>query len=436
MNRALILAKREYLSTVMTKGFLVGLIAFPILMSGSVIAMTLLRNNADVTDRRLAIIDHTAVVIPMVNTAASERNTNQLFDEDGKQIHSAYIIEEIIPNRDDPQAQLLALSDRVRSKELYAFVEIGEGTLSPSTDIEHSYVRYYSKNSALDDTRAWFNESINNALRRVRAINMGVDKSELDNLFSWIGSVPMGLVEVDEGGDVKDAERISKIVSVAIPLVMCMMMFMMIMMGAIPLLNSVMEEKAQRIAEVLLGSVTPFEFMLGKILGGLGVSLTSSLIYVVGGAIAVSRLGYADLVPYEILPWFFAYMVGAIFMIGSIMAAIGAAVNDVKEAQTFTLPAMIPIMIPMFILVPVLKEPLSSFSTGMSLFPFFTPMLMTLRISSPADIPAWQPYVGLLGILLMALLAVWSGARVFRVGILMQGKQPKFRDLFRWAIRG
>jgi len=99
-------------------------------------------------------------------------------------------------------------------------------------------------------------------------------------------------------------------------------------------------------------------------------------------------------------------------------------------------PAMLPTMIPMFVIVPVAKEPLAGWATGMSLFPPFTPPLMLLRLATPVDIPTWQPWVGLLGVILFAALFVWIGGRIFRVGILMQGKSPTLANIVRWAIRG
>jgi len=208
------------------------------------------------------------------------------------------------------------------------------------------------------------------------------------------------------------------------------------MMGAVPLLNSVMEEKTQRIAEVLLGSLKPFEFMMGKVLGGVGVSLTGSVVYVVGGIAMVGAMGFAEFVPYRVLPWFFVFMLLAILMIGSMLAALGAACSDPKDAQSLTLPAMLPVIAPMFVMMPVLREPQSGLATWMSLFPPCTPLLMLARMATPGGVPGWQPWVGLCGVILFTLISVWAGGRIFRMGILLQGKPPKLGEMLRWAIRG
>jgi len=207
-------------------------------------------------------------------------------------------------------------------------------------------------------------------------------------------------------------------------------------MSAIPLLTAVMEEKTERIAEVLLGSVTPEQFMIGKIIGSLGVSLTTSAIYVAGAVFTLSRMNLNELIPYHVIHWFFIYMVLNIIMIGSIMAALGATCNDSKDAQAMQFPAMLPIIIPLFLMMPVILNPLGKMATGCSLFPLWTPMLMLLRQSTSVTIPLWQPIVGLIGVILFTVFCVWAGARIFRSTIILQGKRPKFGTLIRYIARG
>jgi ABC-2 type transport system permease protein len=197
-----------------------------------------------------------------------------------------------------------------------------------------------------------------------------------------------------------------------------------------------MEEKSQRIAEVLLGSAKPSQFMAGKVIGGVAVSLTAAAVYVVIGVIAMRRAGLSDYVPYDVIPWFFAFLVLSITMLGSIMAALGSACNDAKEAKSATMPALMPLMIPMFTLMPIAMQPTGAFATTLSMIPIFTPMVMLMRLATPATIPAWQPWAGLAGVILLTVFAVWAGGRVFRVAILMQGRPFKLADIAHWAIRG
>jgi ABC-2 type transport system permease protein len=208
------------------------------------------------------------------------------------------------------------------------------------------------------------------------------------------------------------------------------------MMSVPGMLHSVMEEKTQRIAEVLLSSMKPFEFMMGKVLGGIAVAFTSAAVYFVGGILVVRYMGYNEYIPYRALTWFFAYLPLAVVMFGAMSAALGATCSEPKDAQSLTFPTILPILIPMFIYFPIAREPAGSFATWMSLIPLFTPTLMTLRIATPETIPPWQPLVGLAAVLASTFLFVWAGGRIFRIAILIQGTPPKLSNIIRWAARG
>ncbi len=438
MRKTLRIAKREYLASVKTKGFIIGLAIAPLFMSGSIIAMLILKDRVNTTDQTAAIVDHSGVVAEALINFAKARNDEVVYSkETGKKIRPEYSFEIVAPNDNDPARQRLELSNRVRSGQLHAFIEIGRDVFNAYTDSANTRIVYYSENAALDNFRRWLDQPINTHLQLARLAAAGIDSANAAKMLSWYSVEGMGLVSVDEEtGEITDARRAGKGEAIGIPAGMAMLTYMMILMGSIPLLSSVMEEKTQRIAEVLLGSVKPFEFMMGKVIGGIGVSLTSSSVYVVAGVIAVTYMGFADYIPTHVMPWFFVYLLLAIVLFGAINAALGSVCNDQKDAQNLTFPAMIPVFIPLFIMIPVAIEPLSGFATWVSLFPPFVPTLMVLRMCTPVSIPAWQPWVGLIGLLIFAVTAVWAGGRIFRVGILLQGKAPNLANLLRWAIRG
>jgi ABC-2 type transport system permease protein len=125
-----------------------------------------------------------------------------------------------------------------------------------------------------------------------------------------------------------------------------------------------------------------------------------------------------------------------VVLFGALFVAIGAAVSDLKEAQSMMMPISVLIFSPMFVWMSVIKEPLSTSSTLMSFFPPATPMLMMLRISVAPSLPIWQPLLGIVIVLLSAVVAVFVAGRIFRVGILMQGKGANFSEMLRWAVRG
>jgi len=438
MRKIIWLARREYKSAVRTKGFIIGLLLAPLLFGGSGLAFVLLKDRVDTTDKKVAVIDHSGIVADALVMAAADRNGKSIYDQEtGKKVRPAYIFEAVEPDLTDLQGQRLELSNRIRRGELHAFIEIGSDVLYPGDDPEKTRISYHAKNAAIDNLRGWMEWPINNHLRHLRLAEAGVEKSSIDRMLSWLGVEGMGLVSMDaETGAVKEAKRSSEAEIILTPIALMMLMYLILLMTTLPLLHSVMEEKTQRIAEVLLGSVRPFEFMAGKILGGIAVSLTASAVYVVGGIITFRLMGMDEYIPYHVLPWFFAFLILAILMYGSIFAALGSACSNSKDAQSLTFPAMLPLIISWFVFMPVLQEPATGFATWFSLFPLCTPMLMMLRLTSPIGIPAWQPWVGLAGVMIFTIMAIWAGGRIFRVGILMQGTPPKFSNLLRWAIRG
>jgi ABC-2 type transport system permease protein len=431
MYEILIIAIREFKTSVKTKGFIIGLIVFPIFMGGSLFAWAIFKDRVDVDTKTIYVVDYTNEVGESIVNAAKHRNEKELYDTaTGKQVKPKYEIVIETPDTSKDSDQLYQLSERVRKKEIHAFVVIGKDVVRPKGNMEKAGVKYYSENSFMDDIRHWMNWPLNEHIRRIRVDEMGIDDAQSAVLFHWIDVKGMGLIEASSNGEgMQDAKESSPIEAILIPYVMLMLLFMMVIMSAVPLLNSVMEEKTERIAEVLLGSVTPFQFMLGKVIGGLSVSFTGAIVYVILGVFASTRLGVADLVPIELIPWFFIYLFFSILMFGSIMASLGSACNDSKDAQNLQFPAMIPILLPLFVVMPILREPLGSFATTMSLIPPFTPFLMLVRQASPATIPLWQPIIGMVGICLFTLLTIWSGGKVFRAMILMQGKKPSLGTL-------
>ena len=438
MHKVWKVAVRDYIAAVKTKGFIIGLAVVPVVMSGSVIAMILLGDQVDTTDKKIAVLDHTGFVAAAVIEAAEERNASAVYEEKtGNKGKPVYLIQTVEIDSLNLNQQKLELSDQVRADELHGFVEIFQEALHPSQNWDDTHIAYYAKNAALDDIRRWLIGPINVKLRSERLKQLGVQDIDQDELFAWLSVEGRNLIEKDaETGHVQDSQKSEEWHAIVVPIIMLMLMFILILMGASPLLNAVMEEKLQRIAEVLLGSIQPFQLMLGKLLGGTMVTLTGAGVYILAAIFATMQLGIYDIIPVYIIPWFFVYLILAIFMLGSIFAALGSTASDVKDAQSMTFPAMIPVLIPMFILTPVLKEPLSDFSTWMSLVPLFTPMLMMVRMGTPQGIPMWQPWVGLVGVILFTILSVWASGRIFRVGILIQGSTPKLSKMIKWIFKG
>ncbi len=253
---------------------------------------------------------------------------------------------------------------------------------------------------------------------------------------AWSRIANLGLLSRDAEGRISGAAPTNMLANIFLPMGLMMLMFMMIMIGAQPLMQSVIEEKMQRIAEVLLGSVSPFELMMGKLVGMVGVSLTIATLYLCGAYYAVHRADLGSFFPSHLMWWFVLFQVLAVLMYGAMFIAIGAAVSDLKEAQSLVTPVMLVVVAPLFVWMNVVREPSSTMAVAMSLFPPATPMLMLMRQAVPPGVPVWQSLLGVCLVLLTTLLAVFCAGRIFRVGILMQGKGAKIGEMLRWVVRG
>jgi len=436
MNKILTLFKREYRAAVRTKSFIISLVLVPIMMGGGFLAMLIMNRNQDTEDKHFVVVDHTASFEKYLLDTLAKRNRTAIFHSTtGEQVAPAYLVDFQDPDIEDPTGQQLVLSNRVKSSELHAFIEIGPGFIKSPRD-STAYLKYYSEHAFNDQIRYWFSDVLNKRAQRMRATDMKLDLDQTEDLVRWNGVQGMGLVTVDKKtGEQQEAERTNELETFLIPYVLVILMFMLVMMGGIPLLSMVMEEKNEKIAEVLLGTVTPFQFMMGKVSGGVGVSLTTAAIYVGAGVFTLNYLGMESLIPYDVLPWFFIFAFLFILMVGSGMAALGATCNDNKDAQSLTFPGILPAILPLFLIAPVIQDPTGPLATTLSLIPPFTPSMIVIRLATPVTIPMWQPVVGLLGVILYTWFTVWIGARIFRTAILIQGQKPTVANLFKYAFK-
>ena len=436
LRKILLLAKRDYVESVRTKAFIIGLVVAPLLFGGGFLAIAILKKQPDLRDKRIAVLDRTGLVAPHLLRAVAEKNAKNAYDKvTHSQIEALYVLEAVAPSPGDAEEQRLALSNRVRSRELFAFLEIWPPALHPGQETKPAprTVGYYTNAGGIDATRTWLREPLNRAVRSVQLAQLGVEGSHFEDLLTPVAIDPLSLLTRDaKTGALQQAKKKDEIADAA-PFAMVMLLTMIVMVGTAPMLSAVTEDKNQRIFEMLLGLATPMEVMASRVLAALGRSLTSSAFYIFGALLVLQGMAMMDAVPLHLLPWFLLYVVADVIMLSSFAAALGAACNSPQDAQSLAIVLAAPVMIPFFIMMPVMTAPNSAMATMMSLFPPFSPMLMLLRQSMPVGVPAWQPWVGLVGILLWTVGGTWVAARIFRVGILMQGQPPKLSEIIRWA---
>jgi ABC-2 type transport system permease protein len=436
LRKILLMAKRDYIESVRTKAFIIGLVVAPLLFGGGFLGVAILKKRPDLRDKRIAVLDRTGVVAPVLARAAAEKNAKEAYDKvTHAQTDALYVLESVAPMPGNAEEQRLALSDRVRRRDLFAFLEIFPQALHPGQEAKPAMPRvaYYTNAGGIDATRSWLREPLNRAVRSVQLTQLGVDGGHFEDLLTSVSIDPLSLLTRDaKTGALQQAKKKDEIAEFAAPFGMVMLLTMIVMVGTAPMLSAVTEDKNQRIFEMLLGLASPMELMAARVLAALGRSLTSSAFYIFGAVLVLQGMAMMGAVPLHLLPWFFIYLLAHVTMLSSFAAALGAACNSPQDAQNLAVVLVAPVMIP-FLMMPVMTAPNGGMATVMSLFPPFTPVLMLLRQCMPVGVPAWQPWVGLAGILLWTVVGTWVAARIFRVGILMQGQPPKLSEIIRWA---
>jgi ABC-2 type transport system permease protein len=437
-----IIATREYSASIRSKSFLITLVLLPLMMSGGLISQRIGQKIGDTSTYHVAVMDCSPgkSLYGIVAEAARLLNERDIFDASGRQVRGKFVLEQVEPvDWRDPAAldrMRLSLSDRVRAGQLLAFVEIGPAVLSPSKSAgDAATIRYCTNRPTYVDFYSLLQRALPSAVIQKRIANSGVDYPKLQPLLIPPPVMECGLAE-SSNGKIKYQSQTGQIVNVAVPIVMIMLMFIVTLMGTSPIAANVVEEKQLRIAEVLLGSVTPFELMIGKLVGGVGVSLTLAAIFFGGAFYLAYVFEMSQYVSGQSIGWFFFFTVVGTFMYGSLFAAAGAACSNIKEVQSFIMPVMLFIALPMFVLGPVLQNPSGAVGMTLSFFPMSAPMVMMMRMTIPPGVPAWQPIVAAASALAATVAFVWAAGRIFRVGILMQGKGANYAAVLRWILRG
>jgi ABC-2 type transport system permease protein len=455
MRKILTVARREYYAGVKTKAFLISLFVMPLLMGGGFLAQLLLKDQVDIQEKRFAIVDRTPnrQLSQALIQAVATRNDAQIADPvTDKQVKPVFTLEEVQASAEAPDAikqQRFELSERVRRGEIFGFLDIGAGVYEfehaaqtrsgpgSESQLDQSLIRYHSNSPTYDDFQDWARPILEHAIQESRFQSAGLSSPVVRSALTPVVLVAKELSEKDTAsGEIQEAKDENPIVAILAPAGLMLLMFMLIFVGGTPALQGIVEEKMQRIAEMVLGSVRPFELMMGKLLGLMAISLTLAALYLSGAYWVAHHYEMAELFSPSVLAWFIAYLIVGVVMYGALFIAVGAACSDLRDTQTMLWPVMLLAMLPLFVWINVVREPASTFSTVASFVPTATPMLMILRVAVPPGVSWWQPALGLALMLVTTVIFVYAAGRIFRVGILMQGKGANFRDLARWIIRG
>lgn len=462
MRKMLTVAVREYRAMVATKAFILSLIVMPVLMFGGILALNLMNQLTKSETLRLAIWDPQDLFFSDLQQAAAARQ--QALDAAAAAATQAAQVEaggspsaqgksnsaladtdrfELIRLEDESldDQRRLALSAQVQRKELHAFVEIPAAMADWLNQVEPASpaaapptIQFYSESSGLDPARRWIGETLNQLAKNQRFQQLGLSPQQVGTANQPVPVRSLSLVKARSDGTVSSEESRDMMTAMFLPMGIMMMMFMVVMMAAQPMLETVLEEKSLRIAEVLLGSCNPSQLMLGKLLGTVAGSLTIFAFYLVGAIFFAWNQDLLGSVPLWVIPWFFLFQLLAVLFYSSIFMAIGVSVSQLKDAQPMMMPVWMMLMLPLMTWFILVQKPDGPFAFWLSMFPPTSSTVMVLRISTGITVPLWQILLSLVLLLLATAFVVYVAGRIFRVGLLWQGKTPKITEMLGWAL--
>lgn len=429
MKKILTVTQSEFMTLVRTKAFVIGLVLMPVMMAAFFFFMEYARSETDTTIRTVAVIDGTGVLFDPLLSAADTRNT-EFIAADGTRTGPTFAVTRVDVAGESLDAVKLRLSDQVRARELFAFLEIPADIIAGTSD--DNAVRYYTETTSYESLPTWLRTTLNDEIIRSRFADAGIDQALVKQLNTRTSLSTFGLLERAADGTAGEAKEVDGFTRMALPIFFLALMFMAVMTTAQQLINAVIEEKMSKISEVLLGSVTPFQLLMGKLLGVVAVVIVLSAVYFVGGIWALVSIGRLDLLNPILIAWFLLFLVCAALLYGSIFLALGSACSDLHDAQSMMQPAMVLILLAYLGSFIVIQNPDSGLSVGSSFFPTMAPFAMLLRMAMPPGPPFWQVLLSVTLLIAATGFCVWAASRIFRVGILMQGKAPTLPELVKW----
>ena len=452
MKRILQVALRDFLATVATKGFIFGLLVVPAILGVLVVVgPRIFDDDAYRIEGEYAVIDPTGVVFQEMRAAldpeAVARRRREEFDRTfgrAREVLGGMADAALAQSMEDalgpaPNVRLTALpgdTDVEASKEWLneeagglrrtALIVIHEDAVEAADpDGELGAYDLYVSPGLDDRDLSFVHRNVRDAIVDARVAARALDRAAMDALFR-VARQPSTTVGPD--GERETVRGFNSI----LPVAFMSLLVMGIMAGGQTMLTSTIEEKSTRVVEVLLSAVSPMELMAGKLLGAVAISLLMIGLYLGLGLVALSSFSMFGLLdPWLILYLLIFFLIG-FFVIGSLMLAVGAAVNDMTEAQSLQMPLMLIVMLPWLIWPAVSRNPNSVLAVTVSHLPPVNTFGMILRMSSSQPPPWWEVWLSISTGLLSVVAAVWVAAKVFRIGLLMYGKPPDFRTLIRW----
>ncbi|MCX7016100.1 MAG: ABC transporter permease [Candidatus Sumerlaeota bacterium] len=420
-SKTLLVAQREYIETVKTKTFLIGLALMPVFIGVSMFLPALFIQRSGPSEVRIDVLDRSGQVYASLEKQAADYSARP-------NVRPRIALRQVEPGSNATEDIQRDLERRVRAHEIFGCLIVPEGVVEGQ-----GTTTYASSNLALNEAQANLERWLNNAVADVRMREKGLDPQLVASVRRPVAFETEALGK--EGQKEKRQGEEAVLAPMFTSMAFVMLLFLGIMLVGQMCLNSVIEEKSNRIVEVVLASTSPGQFMTGKILGAglMGLTLLAAW---AGGAYAVAVWkGYARMVSLGNLGYLVLYFILGFMLFSSTFCAIGSVCNSVKEAQNLMGPLSLILVVPLMMIGPIARDPSGTLAVTMSYIPFWTPFVMMSRLAA-------SPRPGIPEIVLStAVLAAgtafvfWAAGRIFRVGVLLYGKPPRLGEILRWIRR-
>lgn len=440
MSKIGIIIGREFNERVRKKSFIITTLLTPLLMIALMVAPMLLTQYSGSEQKHIAVVDDSGLI--------------------GKKLISN---DEILFEQTELPIELA----RIQFSDSYAILHIGSSIMENNADI-----RLYTNSTASITLEMNIASQLENVIEEIKLQRLNIEdlpsilasiKTDI-NLHSYSNGAP---TEESAAGTHTGEKANSSIVATVVAYALSFMLYMFILIYGVMVMQSVIEEKNSRVLEVMVSTVRPIEMMLGKILGVASVALLQVAIWVVL-LLGVGFFVMPELIPSEmsmavemlkqgaspenagvdmgvlqaiatltdvaylakIIVSLLVFMVSGFLLYAALFAAIGSSVDNPQDAQQLQTPVTIPIILSLFVMLSVINDPTSELAFWFSMIPLTSPIVMMARI--PYDIPTWEIALSL-GILIATFaVVVWFAGKIYRVGILMHGKKPTLKELWKW----
>jgi len=428
MNKTTIIIQREYLSRVRKKSFIVMSILGPLLFAAMMVLPAWFASMEDTNEKQIAIIDQTGLYDKAIPDAAFAKFT--------------YL------GATDEAAFKLQYQD----KGFVAYVVIDADLLDHPDAIKmvsDAQITMDMREHVERDLKMVLNQEF---LKRKQMTGVQEVIDEMNKLYVKMTTVKLG----DDGSQKESSTEVTMILSI----LFAMMVYMFVLVYGTQVMRGVMEEKTNRIVEVMISSVKPFQLMMGKIVGIALVALTQFLIWIVLTGSIVIGIGFLSggntasmpdaaagagnfqqmlnhtlsIIDWSVISWslaaFLFYFLGGYLLYASLFAALGAAVDGETDSQQFVMPVMMPLILSIYVAMSAFRNPGGDLAFWFSMIPFTSPVVMMARI--PFQIPLWEVLLSM-GILAASFVGTtYLAGRIYRTGILMYGKKPSWKEMWRW----